>query len=313
MRWLWLLVAIGCGPPPAPISAEPIAPTVPPASPEGATAWQIVESQTLFAFDGGRIELDLWRSGDRALEVAHDRYAVPLVVHWQLADLQNLEPYEAPEGVALLPAAAAPDGEGPGVLLGELAILDPDAPVHTSVQVHARFGDPDARPAPYAYRLPYPAGQTYSVLQGFHGAFSHYGSNEYAIDFDCPVATHVLAARPGIVVATNASAQGAGTTPEYEQLDHVNWIYVLHDDGTLGEYMHLAPSGVLVEPGQRVARGDPLALSGFTGYATVPHLHFQVMTAASDGFAARSFPFVLAVAPGRTEEPVRGRAYPSWE
>jgi murein DD-endopeptidase MepM/ murein hydrolase activator NlpD len=311
MRALWwLCVAIGCGPPPAPLIAEPY--RAPPAA-APAPPPHVIARESLFAFDGGQIELELWRSGDRVLEVAHDRYMVPLVVHWQLANLRNLAPTDAGEGVALLPAAPAPDGDGPRVVLADLTVLDPAAPVHAGAQIHARFGDPNARPAPYAYRLPYPAGQTYSVLQGFHGAFSHRGSKEYAVDFDCPVATHVLAARPGIVVATNASAQGAGLTPEYQALDHMNFVYVLHDDGTLGEYLHLSPSGVLVTPGQRVARGDPLALSGFTGYATTPHLHFQVMTAASDGFAARSFPFELAVAPGRAEEPVRGRAYPSWE
>ena len=67
----------------------------------------------------------------------------------------------------------------------------PGAPVHPPVvAVSARFGDPRARPRSYGYRLPYARGTTYSVLQGFHGAFSHRGSNEYAVDFDCPVATH---------------------------------------------------------------------------------------------------------------------------
>ena len=154
--------------------------------------------------------------------------------------------------------------------------------------------------------------QAFSVLQGFHGAFSHRGSNEYAIDFDCPVATSVLAARPGIVVAANA-ALNAGTTPDFLEYQRVNWVLVLHDDGTLGEYMHLAPSGVEVHPGTAVHRGDELALSGYTGFSSTPHLHFQVMTAADDGIAAQSFPFKFAVSPTRDEEPVQGRAYPSWE
>jgi murein DD-endopeptidase MepM/ murein hydrolase activator NlpD len=88
---------------------------------------------------------------------------------------------------------------------------------------------------------------------------------------------------------------------------------VLHDDGTLGEYMHLAPSSVEVAPGERVERGQELALSGNTGFSSTPHLHFQVMTAADDGVSARSFPIEFAVAPHRIEEPVQGRSYPSWE
>jgi murein DD-endopeptidase MepM/ murein hydrolase activator NlpD len=181
------------------------------------------------------------------------------------------------------------------------------------IQLHERFGDPQARPAPYAYRLPYPTGKTFAVLQGFHGAFSHRGSNEFAVDFDCPVATRVVAARPGVVIASNAAAQGAGTTPDFLEYTRTNFILVLHDDGTIGEYMHLAPSGVEVAAGQRVERGQEIGLSGNTGFSSTPHLHFQVMTAADDGIAAQSFPIRFAVAPSRIEEPVQGRAYPAWE
>jgi murein DD-endopeptidase MepM/ murein hydrolase activator NlpD len=77
--------------------------------------------------------------------------------------------------------------------------------------------------------------------------------------------------------------------------------------------MHLAPSGVEVAPGQRVERGQNIALSGNTGYSSTPHLHFQVMTAGDDGIQARSFPFRIAAAPNRVEEPVQGRRYSAWE
>jgi murein DD-endopeptidase MepM/ murein hydrolase activator NlpD len=169
------------------------------------------------------------------------------------------------------------------------------------------------RPTPYTYALPYPHGLTFSVLQGFHGTFSHQGSNEYAVDFDCPVATPVVAARPGIVVAANAAAQGSGTTPDYLDYNRTNFVIVLHEDGTLGEYMHLAPSSVQVKPGQPIQRLQTLALSGNTGFSSTPHLHFQVMTAATDGVSAISFPFKMAVSPERQEEPVQGRRYAAWE
>jgi murein DD-endopeptidase MepM/ murein hydrolase activator NlpD len=235
------------------------------------------------------------------------------MIQWSIGELANLEPTTAVEGVALLPAAPAPLRQGPAVELADFAIIDGGLRYRRSIAYHARFGDPRVEPAPYSYRLPYPHGMQFAVLQGFHGLFSHRGSNEFAVDFDCPVATPVVATRPGVVVATNAAAQGSGTTPDYLEYRRTNFVIVQHDDGSLGEYMHLSPSGVEVKPGQHVTRGQELALSGNTGFSSTPHLHFQVMTAAEDGVAARSFPFEIAVGPGRIEEPVQGRTYLAWE
>ncbi|HSN25213.1 MAG TPA: M23 family metallopeptidase [Kofleriaceae bacterium] len=314
MRWPALVALLGCGPQPGtPAWSAPAAPPPPDEAPiDLRTAGIVVDRLTDFAFDGGRIELEMRRDGNRIIEVAYNRYAVPVVMAWQLADLVNLEPTDN-TGVAVLPAAPKPNAQGAGVVLTTLAVIDPAQAYRRMFQLHARFGDPQARPVPYAYRLPYAAGKTFAVLQGFHGAFSHRGSNEFAVDFDCPVATKVLAARPGVVVASNAAAQGAGTSPDYLEYARTNFVLVLHDDGTLGEYMHLAPSGVEVAPGDHVARGQEIALSGNTGFSSTPHLHFQVMTAADDGVAAQSFPIRFSVAPHRVEEPVQGRAYPGWE
>jgi murein DD-endopeptidase MepM/ murein hydrolase activator NlpD len=265
-----------------------------------------------FVFDGGQLELEMYRAGPRVVQVARSRYAVPIVIRWTLTALDNVEAAGPADGTALLPPAPVSGGTGPTVVLTELTHLDVRRRYRRELYFRGRFGDPRAEPTPYVYRLPFPAGSTYTVLQGFHGAFSHRGSNEYAVDFDCPVATPVLAARAGVVVASNAAAQGAGSTPEYMDYKRTNFVLVLHDDGTLGEYMHLAPSSVEVKPGQRVARGQSLALSGNTGFSSTPHLHFQVIT-AGDGITGRSFPFRFAVAPGRAEYPEQGRRYTAWE
>jgi murein DD-endopeptidase MepM/ murein hydrolase activator NlpD len=266
-----------------------------------------------FAFDGGQLELELVRDGARLAQVARNRYAVAVTLRWTIRALDNLEPSSTLDGTAVLPAAREPLGAGEPVVLAELSLIDPAQPYHRALDVHARFGDPRARPRPYVYALPYPHGLTFEVLQGFHGGFSHRGSNEFAVDFNCPVATPVVAARPGVVVAANARAQGSGTSPEFLDDRRTNFVIVRHGDGTLGEYMHLAPSGVEVTPGQLVRRGEELGLSGNTGFSSTPHLHFQVMTAADDGIAKHSFPFELAIAPHRTSEPVQGQRYAAWE
>lgn len=317
MRW-WLLCAcaLGCGPqaPPPQYSMQySPTPELAAASYDPTQAGIVVDRMSDFVFDGGRIEFEMRRDGDTVVEIARNRYAIPVMMRWTFADLENLDATGPISATAFLPAADKPNGAGTAVVLTTFRIHDMNRPFHRQLRMHARFGDPTARPEPYAYRLPYRAGATFTVLQGFHGAFSHRGSNEYAVDFDCPVATPVLAARPGVIVAANAAAQGSGTTSDFLEYRRTNFVLVLHDDGTLGEYMHLAPSGVRVSVGQRVERGDELALSGNTGFSSTPHLHFQVMTAATDGVSALSFPFQLAVSAKRVEAPVQGRAYPSWE
>lgn len=307
-----LLALAGCPPPPAPSYArgdgQVDSSEVDPRS-LGALDDRLVD----FRFEGGQLEFEIYRRGTAITQIARNRYAVPVVIRWTLTALDNLDPTAATEGVAVLPAAPRPFGYGAPVVLAQLTQLDPDQRYRRELYFRARFGDPRAEPEAYDYALPYPAGLVFSVLQGFHGTFSHRGSNEYAIDFDCPVATPVLAARPGIVIAANASAQGSGLTPEYMDYKRTNFVLVLHRDGTLGEYMHLSPSGIAVKAGQQVARGQELALSGNTGFSSTPHLHFQVMTAADDGLSARSFPFELATTPDRVEAPIQGRRYTAWE
>jgi murein DD-endopeptidase len=57
-------------------------------------------------------------------------------------------------------------------------------------------------------------------------------------------------------------------------------------------YGHLKYGSVRVHAGEHVKRGDTIALLGNSGQATGPHLHFQVMDAASD-LAAEGTPFVF--------------------
>lgn len=315
MRWLPCLVALGCttNPPPQYTSAYSRPPQLAPGSIDPTQAGTVVDRMSDFVFDGGRIEFEMRRNGARVYQIARNHYAVPLVMQWSLFDLDNLLQAGPLAGVVVLPPAAQPGGVGPSIVLTTLQVDNMERAYRRELDFSARFGDPSARPEPYAYRLPFPTGKTFTVLQGFHGAFSHRGSNEYAVDFDCPVATRVLAARPGVVIAAHAGAQGSGTTPDFLEYTRTNFVIVRHDDGTLGEYMHLAPSGIRVTVGQRVERGDELALSGNSGFSSTPHLHFQVMTAATNGISAQSFPFQFAASAKRIETPVQGRAYPSWE
>jgi len=311
---LSMLVCAGCPPESQYVpTRRAVEVPVPLTASDPASFGRLEDRLTDFAFDGGQLEFELYRRGNRIVQVARNRYAAPVMIKWTMTAFDNVAPVSPIEGVAYLPAAPSPLGVGQTVVLGELDVLDGAQRYRRELSFRARFGDPRAHPTDYVYRLPYPHGLTFSILQGFHGTFSHRGSNEFAVDIDCPVATPVLATRPGVVIAANAAAQGAGTTTDFVEYKRTNFVLVMHDDGTLGEYMHLSPSGIEVKPGQRIERGQELALSGNTGFSSTPHLHFQVMTAGDDGVSARSFPFRFAITPRRIEEPVQGRRYSSWE
>ncbi|MBA3499833.1 MAG: hypothetical protein H0T65_05660, partial [Deltaproteobacteria bacterium] len=210
MRWWLVVVCLAACPGPAADQQQPyIEPMASPSRP------RLDDSLIEFRFEGGQIEFEVWRQGSRVTQLARNRYAVPLVMRWAIPTFANLTPLTPTEGVIVLPAADKPSGTSQSLVLAEFEIIDTAYRYRREISYRAKFGDPRARPEDYAYRLPYPTGLTFSVLQGFHGTFSHRGSNEFAVDFDCPVATPVLATRDGVVIASNAAAQGAGTTSEY--------------------------------------------------------------------------------------------------
>lgn len=61
------------------------------------------------------------------------------------------------------------------------------------------------------------------------------------------------------------------------QRGYGNVIFVQHRNATETVYAHL--SKILVKRGQRVTQGDTIGLVGSTGWATGPHLHFEVRVA----------------------------------
>ncbi len=158
----------------------------------------------------------------------------------------------------------------------------------------------------HIYRLPFRAGESYLVIQGFNGSFSHKNENMYAVDFAMPVGTTVVAARGGRVAGVYQESGTAGLTEEYRELG--NYVIIEHPDKTLGEYWHIKQNGALVNEGDLVEEGTPIAISGNTGFSTGPHLHFAV-TSPVDGKTLKSFRMKLKGRDGMIDEPLEGRHY----
>lgn len=59
----------------------------------------------------------------------------------------------------------------------------------------------------------------------------------------------------------------------YVSTDGGNVVRIKYDDNTSTEFMHLKDNSIVVNTGQRVTRGQKVAIMGDTGYTTGVHLH----------------------------------------
>lgn len=83
------------------------------------------------------------------------------------------------------------------------------------------------------------------------------------MDFKVPVGAEVSAPQRGTVVRTNWNVAFNG-----------NCVELRYTDGTLARFLHLSETDV--RPGQTVAAGQKIGLSGNTGRSTAPHLHYEL-------------------------------------
>lgn len=110
----------------------------------------------------------------------------------------------------------------------------------------------------------------------------------HGVEFDVPYNTEILAAASGaIVVAGNDAAAAYGPETNF----YGNLVVIQHDFSYNGQpvftlYGHL--NRPLVTVGQRVNAGDVIGLSGATGVADGPHMHFEVRLGQNSYEATRN-------------------------
>lgn len=170
------------------------------------------------------------------------------------------------------------------------------------------LGRNDERAQDVVYLLPYSPQVTVLCGQGYFGTFSH--QTVHALDFNMKQGTTVRAARGGVVADVEARYSEGGAQPSYR--NKANYVKIQHEDGTIASYYHLQYGGVLVNPGQRVAAGAPIGLSGATGFADGPHLHFEVHQVV-DGHQTRTLPTRFKTTRGVENGAgmQRGKTYPA--
>lgn len=174
--------------------------------------------------------------------------------------------------------------------LTELRSIAPGQEATAAIECQAMVGDPRAVIAKNIdYAIPFHPGTEFTVDQGFNGAYSHRNpQSRYAVDFGLAEGTPVLLARGGVIMQVEEDFLAGGNDAERFG-DRANYVRVLHDDGSMAVYAHLAPHSVILDPGDRVQAGSQIGRSGNTGFSTGPHLHFCVQT--NVGLALHSVPF----------------------
>jgi murein DD-endopeptidase MepM/ murein hydrolase activator NlpD len=104
-----------------------------------------------------------------------------------------------------------------------------------------------------------PVSDVFGTRRTFNGKVQ---SMHQGLDYGVPTGTPISAANAGIVLLAG---------PLYFE---GNCVVLDHGQGLLTLYLHL--SEIKVKQGERIAAGQEIGLSGGTGRATGPHLHFAV-------------------------------------
>lgn len=135
-------------------------------------------------------------------------------------------------------------------------------------------------PASSGYIWPLPSSYTtitspFSYNRRFSpGDFSVGGHR--GVDIAAPTGTPIYAVRSGVVVQSGWGTGGTG-----------NMVCIIQDDGYLSRYMHM--SSIAASVGTTVSQGEVIGYVGMTGFATGPHLHFQVETDPNSRWGSTAF------------------------
>jgi murein DD-endopeptidase MepM/ murein hydrolase activator NlpD len=223
-----------------------------------------------------QVRLEVKKSkGSANFMVRNDLYA-PVEVELKLSKLRNVQGQPPSSIRRVVPARSS-------VSLVVLTAQQAGKPLGYAQTLMSSIGDPQGEA--HGYRYPFPwRGGPFRLTQGPNGQYSHFGAKgRYAMDIAMPEGTPIIAARGGTVIKVENEQNNRGDNPSG------NFVRILHEDGTMGVYLHLMRGSVSVKEGQKVSVGSALARSGNTGNSTGPHLHFVVQR--NVGLALESIPY----------------------
>ncbi|MEM6646229.1 MAG: M23 family metallopeptidase [Bacteroidota bacterium] len=218
-----------------------------------------------------------------SLYVFHENQSAIAVQHFVDAERADIEQAIAPDTLAVL-SASTPSRRWFALPLA----LGDSAALVQALRFGGVYGDPAATPDSSArYQWPFPEGRSYKVMQAYGGRFSHQSDfSRYAVDFALAVGDTVTAAREGVVIRVVEQHDRGGNSRRYRP--YANYVTLAHADGMMTQYVHLVQGGSFVAVGDSVQTGQPIGISGMTGFTSAPHLHFNTLRAVPED--AASFP-----------------------
>jgi len=106
---------------------------------------------------------------------------------------------------------------------------------------------------------------------------AHYSYWKHAIDFSIDFNEKIIAPLDGIVWNVKDDSDEGGDDEKYTKWKYQNLITLKHKNKEYSQFGHLAHKSALVNIGDKVKKGQPIAKGiGMIGCTTAPHLHIMV-------------------------------------
>jgi murein DD-endopeptidase MepM/ murein hydrolase activator NlpD len=217
------------------------------------------------------------REGRGAVVRAYNESPIPVSMVVTFPEFENLASSENLPIVTVVPANTV-------TVVTFLKVLDTRKGWNYRLRYRYRWGSYTAGHDPAAmYRVPWLDGRTFVIGQAPGGPVVTHtsASSREAVDVPMREGTPILAARAGVVFQTVSDNDAGGIDESFRS--KANVVRVLHEDGTIGNYVHLMHEGVAVQQGERIEPGRIIGYAGSTGQSSGPHLHFAVTRVVRDG------------------------------
>jgi murein DD-endopeptidase MepM/ murein hydrolase activator NlpD len=161
---------------------------------------------------------------------------------------------------------------GKKILAARLESLNPKRRTSFRVTLYSDYGIPGKKHnSNQQYLFPWAHGIKHSIIRDPYAWNRHH---RQLLNFDLKLNEDVMAARRGVVIDSHVENQLGKLDPDFSKFD--NFIRIMHDDGSVATYNHLAFHGSSVRVGQQVALGEVIGRAGGTGETSGPYLGFRV-------------------------------------